>query len=124
MNESQAIGGFGALAQETRLRILRLLVQAGPAGKAAGDLAQAVKVSPSNLSFHLKELEHAGLVVPRRAARSIIYAAAYGAIGDLIRFLMQDCCGGHPEICTPALANPCCGDETCVPAKAKESVSG
>ena len=108
MEEHQAVAGFGALAQETRLRILRLLVQAGPQGRAAGDIAVAVNVPPSNLSFHLKELERAGLVTQRREARSIIYAAAYAAIGDLIQFLMQDCCAGHPEVCAPALAVPCC----------------
>ncbi len=66
MDESQAIAAFGALSQETRLRVLRLLVQAGPQGRAAGDIAVAMKVSPSNVSFHLKELEHAGLIAQRR----------------------------------------------------------
>lgn len=110
MEERQAIIGFGALAQETRLRVLRQLVQAGPAGRPAGALAQGVGASPSSLSFHLKELERAGLVTQRREARSIIYAAAYAGIGDLIRFLMQDCCAGHPEICGPALTPSCCSD--------------
>jgi len=122
MDESQAVTGFGALAQETRLRILRVLVQAGPMGKAAGDIAAAVNVSPSNLSFHLKELERAGLVGQRREARSIIYTAGYAAIGDLIRFLMQDCCSGHPEICAPALAAPCCAEDATVGVK--ESLDG
>lgn len=117
MDESQAIATFGALAQETRLRVLRFLVQAGPEGRAAGDIAAAMKVSPSNLSFHLKELEHAGLVAQRREARSIIYAAAYPVIGDLVRFLMQDCCAGHPEVCAPALAVAAC----CADANEKES---
>ncbi len=108
MFESQAVLGFGALAQETRLRILRVLVRAGPDGRAAGDIANAVGVSASNVSFHLKELERAGLVTQRREARSIIYAAAYVGIGDLIRFLMQDCCAGHPAICAPPLTAPCC----------------
>src|ERR1700675_3343287 len=111
MDESQAVAGFGALAQETRLRILRLLVQAGPEGKAAGDIGHAMGVSPSNVSFHLKELERAGLIAQRREARSIIYAAEYAAIGNLIRFLMQDCCSGHPEVCAPALAVPCCRED-------------
>src|ERR1700693_1455971 len=118
MNESQAVTGFGALAQETRLSILRLLVQAGPDGKAAGDIANAVGVSPSNVSFHLKELERASLIAQRREARSIIYAAEFAAIGDLIRFLMQDCCSGHPEVCAPALAVPCCPEEMTTSAKA------
>ena len=72
MDESQALLAFGALSQDTRLRLLRHLVRAGPDGIAAGDLADAVGVSPSNVSFHLKEMERAGLVAARREARSII----------------------------------------------------
>ena len=112
MKETHAVIGFGALAQETRLRILRLLVQAGPEGRAAGDIAHAVKVSPSNLTFHLKELEHANLIRQRREARSIIYSADYAALSNLIQFLMQDCCGGRPEVCAPVLAVPCCPPKT------------
>ncbi|MGL4727664.1 MAG: ArsR/SmtB family transcription factor [Bosea sp. (in: a-proteobacteria)] len=107
MQEEQALSAFGALSQETRLRMLRLLVTAGESGLPAGAIAAAVGVSPSNLSFHLKELEQSGLAHSRREARSIIYAADFSAVTDLIRFLMQDCCGGHPEICTPVLAAPC-----------------
>ncbi|MCC7347721.1 MAG: helix-turn-helix transcriptional regulator [Variibacter sp.] len=103
MDERDAVARFGALAQETRLRILRLLVQAGADGISAGGLAQRVAVTASNISFHLKELERAGLVHSRRQARSIIYAADYEALADLLRFLMQDCCGGRPEICAPVL---------------------
>jgi ArsR family transcriptional regulator, arsenate/arsenite/antimonite-responsive transcriptional repressor len=108
MNEGQAVSAFAALSQETRLRIVRLLVKAGPEGMAAGSVADAVGVSPSNVSFHLKELQHAGMVEQRRQARSIIYAADYSALRTLIEFLMKDCCAGHPEICTPALAQACC----------------
>jgi ArsR family transcriptional regulator, arsenate/arsenite/antimonite-responsive transcriptional repressor len=114
MDERQAVAGFAGLAQHTRLRIVRGLVRAGPDGMAAGAVAAAVGVSPSNLTFHLKELEHAGLVRSRRAARSIIYAAEFAALGALIRFLMEDCCAGHPEICAPALAAPCCHPEEAV----------
>ena len=100
---------FAALSQETRLRIVRLLVQAG-AGRPCrpGAIADAVKVSPSNVSFHLKELERTGMIVSRRDARSIIYAADYETLGGVIRFLMEDCCAGRPEICAPVLAAPCC----------------
>ncbi|RWG19519.1 MAG: transcriptional regulator [Mesorhizobium sp.] len=108
MDERQALMAFGALSQETRLKLLRLLVVAGPDGIAAGSLAEQVEVSPSNVSFHLKELERAGLVGTRRDARSIVYSAEYDALSALIRFLMEDCCSGRPEICAPALAVPCC----------------
>ena len=108
MEERQALAAFGALSQETRLQIVRLLVQAGPDGIAAGAIADAAGVSPSNVSFHLKELERAGLVSARREARSILYAADYPSLSGLIQFLMKDCCAGHPEICLPAAALSCC----------------
>ena len=109
MNERQSVAAFGALAQETRLRILRMLVQAGPEGMAAGAVALRADVSPSNVSFHLKELERAGLCAARRVSRSIIYSAEFDAISALIRFLMQDCCDGRPEICGPVIdAATCC----------------
>ena len=91
MEERQARTAFAALSQETRLRIVRLLVQAGPDGMAAGAIAEAVAVSPSNVSFHLKDLEHAGMIVPRREARSIIYSAA-GQINGTVTV-------GHTGIC-------------------------
>ncbi|MDR7037684.1 MULTISPECIES: ArsR/SmtB family transcription factor [Methylobacterium] len=110
MDEPQALAAFAALAQENRLRAVRVLVKAGPEGLPAGVLASAVGVSTSNLSFHLKELEHAGLVHSRREGRSIIYGAAYPALSSLVAFLMKDCCQGHPEVCAPAVAalGPCC----------------
>ncbi|AEH85271.1 MULTISPECIES: metalloregulator ArsR/SmtB family transcription factor [Mesorhizobium] len=108
MDERQALSAFGALSQETRLRLLRRLVIAGPEGIAAGVLAEQMEVSPSNVSFHLKELERAGLVAARRDSRSIVYSAEYDALTGLIRFLMEDCCSGRPEICSPALNPTCC----------------
>ena len=111
MIERQALSAFAALSQETRLRILRHLVAAGTEGLAAGAIAERVDVSASNVSFHLKDLEHAGLLSARREGRSIIYAADYGGISDLIRFLLEDCCSGHPEICLPAAEMAAC----CVP---------
>ncbi|MBL8577723.1 MAG: winged helix-turn-helix transcriptional regulator [Mesorhizobium sp.] len=108
MDERQALTAFGALSQETRLRILRLLVVAGPDGVAAGAIAEQVEVSPSNVSFHLKELERAGLVSARRDSRSIVYSAEFDSLTGLIRFLMEDCCAGRPEICAPAASAPCC----------------
>jgi ArsR family transcriptional regulator len=104
MEERQALTSFGALSQEKRLRIVRLLVQAGQEGVAAGAVAEAVGVSASNVSFHLKDLERAELVRSRREARSIIYTADYETLTGLLQFLMRDCCGGRPEICSPAVA--------------------
>ncbi|KQO51613.1 MULTISPECIES: ArsR/SmtB family transcription factor [unclassified Methylobacterium] len=110
MGERQAVAAFAALGQEHRLRIVRRLVTAGPDGMAAGMLAEAVGVSGTNLSFHLKELTHAGLVTSRREGRSIIYSAAYPDLSELIQFLMRDCCQGRPEVCAPAVAalSACC----------------
>ncbi|HEV7319004.1 MAG TPA: metalloregulator ArsR/SmtB family transcription factor [Ensifer sp.] len=115
MDERQALVAFGALAQETRLQIVRLLVVAGADGMAAGVLAERIEVSPSNISFHLKEMERAGLITQQRESRSIIYRADYDALGGLVRFLMEDCCGGHPEICAPVVAAASC----CAPAGGK-----
>ncbi|MBX3575865.1 MAG: winged helix-turn-helix transcriptional regulator [Rhizobiaceae bacterium] len=118
MDEAEALAGFGAMAQETRLRIVRLLVMAGRDGLPAGDISAAMEVSPSNASFHLKELERAGLVVARRESRSILYAADFEALSGLIRFLMEDCCSGRPEICAPALATAaaCCAPKSAASA--------
>ena len=102
MDQSQALSGFGALSQENRLEIVRLLVRAGPDGLPAGEIAEAVGISPSNLSFHLKELENAKLVAGRRESRLMIYSANYLALRGLVDFLMRDCCAGHPKICQPA----------------------
>lgn len=107
MTESQALTAFAALSQETRLRILRLLVAAGPEGLAAGAIGAALgDASSSRLSFHLAHLEQAGLATSRRAGRSIIYAAVYANLSALIDFLMRDCCQGHPEICAPPRPTP------------------
>ncbi|MDO9414704.1 ArsR/SmtB family transcription factor [Pararhizobium sp.] len=112
MDEQQALPAFAALSQQTRLQIVRLLVVAGPDGLAAGALAEKLDVSPSNISFHLKELDQAGLIRQQRQSRSIIYSASYEALGGLVRFLLEDCCGGHPGICAPLLpAAACCGAE-------------
>ena len=99
----QALDALGALAQETRLRIVRLLVTAGPAGMPAGAIGESLSASSSRLSFHLNHLEQAGLIASLREGRSIRYTAAYGALSGLISFLMRDCCQGRPEVCTPAV---------------------
>ena len=104
MDERQALAAFAALGQEHRLRVVRALVTAGPGGLAAGVLAETVNVAGNNLSFHLKELSHAGLITSRREGKSVIYSAAYAGLSDLVQFLMRDCCQGHPEVCAPAVA--------------------
>ncbi len=113
MDQRQALTSFAALSQETRLQIVRMLVVAGPDGMAAGMVAEKTGLSPSNVSFHLKELERSGLITQKRVSRSIISFANYEALGGLVRFLMEDCCAGHPEICAPAAEIAAC----CVPAQ-------
>jgi len=108
MNEPQALDALGALSQETRLRIVRLLVRASPEGLAAGIIGEAVCASASTASFHLAHLERAGLIGSRRQARLIIYSANVAGLTDLIGFLMKDCCGGRPEVCGPVLADLSC----------------
>jgi DNA-binding transcriptional ArsR family regulator len=107
MDERQAIQAIAALSQETRLRMVRLLVKAGPAGMAAGAIATATKSSASIVSFHLKELERAGLVTSERQGRTIIYYSNYATLTELITFLIEDCCSGHPQVCTADLARAC-----------------
>ncbi|WP_374636130.1 ArsR/SmtB family transcription factor [Paracoccus sp. (in: a-proteobacteria)] len=107
MEERQALTAFAALSQETRLHILRLLVVAGPEGLAAGLIAERAGVSASNVSFHIKELERAGLVASRRDGRSILYNVDFGALNGLVRFLMEDCCGGQAQSCADDGAEPC-----------------
>ena len=108
MSGINCIAALKALGEETRLRILRHLVVAGPEGLAAGVIADRVEVSASNVSFHLKELERAGLTATRRDARSIFHSIEFDALSGLIRFLMEDCCDGHPEICAPVVTAAAC----------------
>lgn len=101
METSTAITSLAALAQESRLAVFRLLVQAGPAGLAANKIAEALAIPASSLSFHLKELAHANLVASAKAGRSIIYSANYAAMNGLLAFLTENCCGGQP--CAPSV---------------------
>ncbi|NIA70667.1 helix-turn-helix transcriptional regulator [Pelagibius litoralis] len=99
MDENRSIQALAALAQSTRLAVFRLLVREGPAGLAAGVLAERLEVQPATLSFHLAQLERAGLLVSQRRSRQIIYAADFAGMRGLVDFLLADCCGGRPEIC-------------------------
>jgi len=89
-----AIGALGALAQETRLAIFRLLVRAGSDGLPAGQIGARLKLPPATLSFHLNQLRHAGLISYRREGRSLIYAAEYAAMNSLVGYLTENCCQG------------------------------
>ena len=90
---------LAALAQGTRLAVFRLLVREGPAGLPAGVLAARLEVQPATLSFHLAQLERAGLLVSERRSRQIVYAADFASMRQLVGFLLDDCCHGRPEIC-------------------------
>lgn len=107
MEINQAVAALLALAQESRLRIFRLLVPAGTEGLAAGYIAEQLDVSPTTLTFHLKELLHAGLVESRREGRSIIYSLRVEGMQTLLTFLVKDCCKGHPELCCSVGAGKC-----------------
>ncbi len=100
MNRERAVTSLAALAQDTRLEAFRQLVQAGPDGLAAGDLAGRLGISPPALSFHLRGLAQAGLVRSRQQGRFIYYSAAFDAVKSLVDFLTENCCGGAS--CQPA----------------------
>lgn len=99
MDTGKAIAAMGALAQQHRMRIFRLLVKEGPAGLSAGVIAARLHISPSSLSFHIGQLERAGLVSSRRDSRNINYAIDVGGMRALLDFLTEDCCNGRPELC-------------------------
>ncbi|MEA2885155.1 MAG: ArsR family transcriptional regulator, arsenate/arsenite/antimonite-responsive transcriptional [Bradyrhizobium sp.] len=94
-DSTSAVAALGALAQEHRLAIFRLLVQAGEEGISAGALAQTLGAPPSSLSFHLAQLKRAGLVQQRRQHRSIVYTANYPVMNALVGYLTENCCGGE-----------------------------
>lgn len=96
MENKAAVGLLGALAQETRLAIFRLLVTEGPTGMAAGEIGEKLGIPPATMSFHLKALSHAGLVESRQQSRFVYYAANFQAMNDLVAFLTENCCHGLP----------------------------
>jgi DNA-binding transcriptional ArsR family regulator len=100
METKTVITALAALAQDSRLAIFRVLVQAGPAGLAAGRISDLTGIAPSSLSFHLKELSHAGLADSRQDGRFVIYSARFETMNGLLDYLTDNCCGGNP--CTPA----------------------
>src|SRR5579864_9830831 len=103
MEKTEAVAALAALAQDNRLDVFRLLVQAGPDGMTAGAIAEALDLAPNTLTFHFDRLRAAGLVTVRREGRSMIYAARFAAMNDLVGFLTENCCGGSLAGCGPAL---------------------
>jgi DNA-binding transcriptional ArsR family regulator len=96
MNSNTVIAGLSALAQEHRLALFRLLVQAGEDGMAAGRIAEALSLPNSSLSFHLAQLQAAGLIEQERQGRSLVYRADYRVMNALLAYLTENCCGGAP----------------------------
>jgi DNA-binding transcriptional ArsR family regulator len=112
MEKMDAVAALSALAQDNRLDVFRLLVQAGPDGMQAGAIAEALGLAPNTLTFHFDRLRMAGLVTVRREGRSMIYAAQFETMNALLGFLTENCCGG--ALCAPAIA--------CKPARKRAKV--
>ena len=106
MERSDVVAALAALAQDSRLDTYRLLVQAGPSGMPAGQVAAALGLPPNTLSFHFDRLRQAGLVTVRREGRSMIYATRFDTMNALIGYLTENCCAGAPETCAPAVCAP------------------
>jgi|SRR5580700_5922082 ArsR family transcriptional regulator len=113
METIDAVTALAALAQENRLEVFRLLVQAGPDGMAAGHVAERLGLAPNTLTFHFDRLRTAGLVTVRRDGRSMIYATRFETMNELLAFLTENCCQGAAEACAPA--------PVCKPIRAKRS---
>ena len=99
MKSKEAVTALGALAQESRLEVFRLLVRRGPSGMAPGELCERLGIPPATMSFHLKELTNAGLISSRRESRSLIYSADFARMQELLGFLMENCCGDNGGKC-------------------------
>ena len=117
MKKQNVVAALAALAQDNRLDVYRLLVQAGPDGMSAGSVASALKLAPNTLTFHFDRLREAGLVTVRRDGRSMIYAARFETMNALLGYLTENCCQGSTEQCSP---REC---KTPAPARQKERVS-
>lgn len=114
MDRTQALAALSALAHGDRLDLVRLLVQTGPAGLPAGEIGRALGLPASRLSFHLSQLDQAGLIGSRRVARNVIYTARTESLGRMLGFLLRDCCAGHPEVAA------CCHDRPAPGASGKD----
>ena len=104
MDAKNAVSALGAIAHEHRLAVYRMLVERGPDGLPAGEIADRLRVPPSSLTFHLQQLLHAGLVTQRRLSRQLIYAADFTAMNALVSYLTENCCGVGKDAagCSPA----------------------
>lgn len=120
MDTKQAVSALAALAQETRLSIFRLLIEAGPGGVAAGRIAEQLAIPGATLSFHLKELHRAGLVSSRQESRFIYYSADFERMAGLMTFLTQNCCRGMPHECLAVMETSL--RHCCTPAPKRKSV--
>jgi DNA-binding transcriptional ArsR family regulator len=119
MESVTAVRALAAIAQDTRLSVFRLLVQQGPSGLAAGEIAERLAIAPATLSFHLKELSHAGLVSSRQDGRFNFYAANFAAMNELIAYLTENCCVadcGPGAACLPVTS---CAPKRSTPARRK-----
>lgn len=105
MDIKDVVRSLAAIAHESRLEAYRCLVQAGPAGLPAGKLAELLEIPPSSLTFHLKELVHAGLLSSRQEGRFVFYSVEYAAMNSLLSYLTENCCGGNP--CSPVSVTVC-----------------
>ncbi len=114
MKERDAVTSLAALAHEHRLRIFRLLVRQGPSGLPAGEIGERVGLGPTNASFHLKELDRAGLLRASRQGRQVLYAVHVEGMRRLLTYLTEECCQGRPELCGEAFA---AAGEVCRPVK-------
>lgn len=101
MKPAQVVKALAALAQPTRLAVYRLLVQQGPEGMAAGEVAAKLKAAPATLSFHFRTLSHAGLVESRQEGRFVYYSANFAAMNGMVDYLTENCCGGDADACKP-----------------------
>ena|SRR5436309_2943318 len=106
MEKTNVVAALAALAQDNRLDVFRLLVKAGPAGLAAGEIAKRLKLPPNTLSFHFDRLRQAGLIAVRRESRSMIYTAQFDTMRGLVDFLTENCCAGVTDECGPSCAAP------------------